>query len=215
MTAKVRSPIADARSKAAQIIEAPNEEQHQRVFGGSAFGQWPLNALKAGDHAIEFCLPDRQGRKVSLSKCLLAGPVLLMVSQGLGYDSLTTQLLELAALYPRIRAQSVTLIVLAPQWDASGLDDLPFHTLVDSHCSVATAYGLALQADAKTMPHSQPVAYGEDYADLLDPLVIPATYVISRSGQILFASIDANTAHCLAPNALLRMLEALSGRQDF
>jgi peroxiredoxin len=215
MTTKIRSPIADARSKAAQIIEAPNEKQHQRVFRASALGQWPPNALKAGDHAIEFCLPDRQGRKVSLSKCLLAGPVLLMVSQGMGYGNLTTQLLELAALYPRIRAQSVTLIVLAPHWDASGLDDLAFHTLIDSHCSVATAYGLALQADAEPRPHSQPIAYGEEDANLLDPLVIPATYVISRSGQILFASIDANAAHCLQPNALLRMLEALSRRQSF
>lgn len=215
MATKVRSPIADARSKAAQIIEASNEEQHQRVFGASSLGQWPVNALKAGDHAIDFCLPDRHGRKVSLSKCLLAGPVLLIVSQGLGYESLTTQLVELAGLYPRIRAQSVTLIVLAPHWDASGLDDLPFPTLVDSHCSVATAYGLALQADAKTRPHSQPIAYGENDANLLDPLVIPATYVISRSGQISFASIDANPAHCLQPNTLLRMLEALSQRQSF
>lgn len=214
MTIKVSSSSA-AQGKAAQIIETPNGEGRHRVSSVLDPGQRARHPLKAGDYAIEFCLPDRQGRMVSLSKCLLTGPVLLMVSQGVGYENLTAQLLELAALYPRIRAQSVTFIVLASHWDASGLDDLPFHTLVDSHCSVAADYGLAFQTEEKTRPYSGPVAYGEDYADRRDPLVIPATYVISRSGQILFASIDANPAYCLQPNALLRMLEALSRRQSF
>ena len=212
MTIKVSCEGPEVQSKVAKIIEAPEAQPRQRLSGELACGPWARHALKAGDRAIEFCLPDRQGRIISLSKSLQDGPVLLMVSEGGGHDILKTRLFDLAAVYPRMRAQSVTLIVLAPRWAISDMDDLPFSTLLDSHCSVATAYGLALQAQGQPRPHCEPMACGEAPADLLDSSVIPATYVISRNGEILFASIDANPTHYLQPSALLRMLEALSRR---
>ena len=215
MTDKLSSAIAETQTKAGHIVEAPNERRQHGLSAVLDSGQWARHALKAGDYAIEFCLPDRQGKKVSLAKSLLSGPVMLIVSQGGCHDNVRTQLLDLAAVYPQMRSRSVTLIVLAPRWDIADIDELPFATLVDSHCSVATVYGLALQGGGPTRPHAESIGGGETDADLAEPLVLPATYVISRSGEIVFASIDANAAHYLQPVALLRMLEALSRRQDF
>jgi len=181
-------------------------------------------ALRAGDHAMDFCLIDLQGKKVSLAKSLIKGPVLLLISRGPWCPKVREQLLGLAAIYPQLLECSVSMIALAPDWHftadvdeacARELANLPFAMLTDEGCEIAGIYGLTFHPDVELRQQYQQLGYCDQFVKDADPLLVPATYLISRAGEIIFAMIDSDPGNFLKPETLLRMLGNMSHRHDF
>ena len=180
-------------------------------------------ALKAGDHAMDFCLTDHNEKKVSLAKSLIKGPVFLLISRGPWCPSVREQLLGLADIYPQMVELSVSLIAIAPSWEvpedvdadiSQRLANLPFATLTDEASKIAGAYGLTFLPNAELRAQYQALGYCYKQVGESDPLLVPATYLVSRSGEIIFAFIDSDPGNFLKPQALLRMLGNMSRRQD-
>ncbi len=91
--------------------------------------------------------------------------------------------------------------------------DLEFEVLSDTGNKVSKKYGLAFQLAESLQPIYStfgidvPSANGDDSYTL--PL--PATYVISKTGEIQHASLDVDYTRRLDPEELINILENLYG----
>lgn len=216
-------PVSTSLKASGEATAEKATELHEQLHALIDATQRAQGALKAGDHAMDFCLADNLDKKVSLAKSLIKGPVFLLISRGPWCPNVREQLLGLADIYPQILERSVSLIALAPSWkipaevDAETsyrLAHLPFATLTDEGFKIAGAYGLTFTPTAELRRQYQSLGYCDEPLGASDPLLVPATYFVNRSGEIIFAMIDSDPGNFLKPQALLRMLGNVSRRQD-
>ena len=181
-------------------------------------------ALKAGSQAVDFCLPNIHGKQIALSRLLLKGPVILLVSHGPWCGTVRERLEALGSLHAKIASHPASVLAIAPSWKLHTHDEsdekhapitLPFELLVDVGSKVAGQFGLTFTPEERLHSQYQELGYCDPQAKVDDPLLIPATYVIGRSGQIAFAFIDSDPDSFLEPQTLVRLLENLSSRPDF
>jgi peroxiredoxin len=157
-------------------------------------------ALKAGDMAPMFRLPDPTGELVALSTLLRKGPVVLTFFWGDWSPFCNLTLEELAEANAQIKHEGATLIGLSPHSNPKPSGRRPllhFLTLDDTHCQVARRYGLAFcippehRASYAASGHPAP-AEGPTIGWLLPT---PATYVIESTGRIVLSYLDTNFPH--------------------
>jgi peroxiredoxin len=176
-------------------------------------------ALKAGDRAPNFTLPDAKGESVTLSTRLARGPVVLTFYRGGWCPYCNLALRALQAVLPQIQALGATMIAISPQTPDNSLSTaeknaLAFPVLSDAGSATATAFGVAFELAQALRPiytrfgHALPEMNGE--ADWLLP--IPATYVIDRDGVIALAFVDTDYRNRLEPADILAALTALARR---
>lgn len=159
-------------------------------------------ALKAGQFAPDFTLPDLRGGTVSLSHLLASGPVVLTFHRGDRRPHFAASFRMLATIQPDVARLGAAIVAISPQAPAamSVLDApaLPFAIVRDRGAKVAGAYGLAF-----AQPNGRPGR----------PLPIPATYVVDRDGRIALSFIDADHRNRVEPDQLLAALAGLRHRQ--
>jgi peroxiredoxin len=175
------------------------------------------NALKAGDQAPDFALPDAHGRTVRLSSLLKKGRVVLSFYRGGWCPYCNLELRALQQVLPELRQLNASLIAVSPQLPDASLSTaeknaLEFPVLSDTRSEVARAFGVAFDLAEELRPiymrfgHALPDVNGD--AQWLLP--IPATYVIEQNGTIALAFIDVDYRKRLEPADILATLNALS-----
>ena len=162
-------------------------------------------ALKAGQLAPNFVLPDHRGAPVRLSRALRDGPVILTFYRGGWCPYCNLQLRAYQKIAAELRRAGVRLLAVSPQTpDATAAtvtdNALGFDVLSDVGSKVGRAYGVAFDLADELRPlyarlgHALPDRNGADWV-----LPIPATYVIAPSGEIVLAFVDTDYRHRLEP----------------
>jgi peroxiredoxin len=173
-------------------------------------------ALKAGDLAPSFALPDANGALVSSQDLLAKGPLVLTFYRGVWcpYCNLDLQAIEEVA--PRIRALGASLAAMsqqtAPNSRKSQVDNkLSFPILNDKRGETAAAFGIRFR-----LPDDLMELYKRLKVDLSvingEPswtLPMPARYVIGQDGVIAYAEINPDYTRRPEPDELLPVLERL------
>lgn len=176
-------------------------------------------ALKVGDIAPEFSLPDVDGKIVS-SKALLAnGPLVLTFYRGTWcpYCNLDLQALEKAR--SEIERRGGTLVAVsqqtAPNSRKSQRDNnLGFPILGDKGGELGQSFGLRWRIPDYLQPiHKQvgadiTVFNGEDSWTL----PMPARYVIGQNGVIEYAEVHADYTKRPEPSEVFPVLERLRSK---
>ena len=170
-------------------------------------------ALKVGDKAPDFELPDGSGNKVKLSKMLETGPVVVTWYRGGWCPYCNIALMGFQEALPEIKAQGASLVAISPEtpdntMKTSEMDKLGFEVLSDKANKVAHAYGVAYKmppAISGMMKDRLAKQNGDDSNEL--PL--GATYVIDRSGVIRYAFVDHDYRKRAEPSAVVAALKAL------
>lgn len=172
-------------------------------------------ALKAGDGAPDFSLPDAQGRTVSLSAALQRGPAVVTFYRGGWCPYCSLQLRSYQALLPELEALGASMLAISPQLPDASLSTaapevLTFDVLSDLGNEVARRFGLvyplpqelrdALSSNNKALPGIN----GDDSWEL----PVPATYVIAQNQRISLAFVEVDYRQRLAPQRLLAALRA-------
>jgi peroxiredoxin len=173
-------------------------------------------ALKAGDLAPDFVLPDALGGQVRLSTLLAKGNVVLSFYRGgwCPYCNLELRALQLAL--PAFLQLGATLVAVSPQTPDASLSTaeknaLAFPVLSDANSRVARAFGVAFDLSDELRPiyarfgHALPDVNG----DASWQLPIPATYVIGRDGVITLAFVDVDYRNRLEPADIVATLRAM------
>lgn len=174
------------------------------------------NALKAGDQAPDFSLPDPQGKIIRLSDLRRQGPVVVTFYRGSWCPFCNLQLRAYQKALPEIKKKGAALVAISPQTPDNSLTivekaELTFPVLSDEGNKVARLYGIvfklseALQEAQKKFGNEPPRFNGDDSWEL----PMPGTFIINRTGIIRFASVDPDYMKRVEPSVLLEQLEWL------
>lgn len=200
------------------MANAPAEirEAMQRADAALADSDLIAQAVRTGDIAPDFELPDARGGSVRLSRLLAEGPVVLTFYRGgwCPYCNLALRALQRAL--PVIGALGATLVAVSPERPDETLstaekNELGFAVLSDEGSRVARAFRIAFDLAEELRPiytrlgHALPDRNGDDSW----VLPIPATFVIARDGRVALHFLDADYRNRAEPDAVLAALRAL------
>jgi len=174
-------------------------------------------ALKAGDRAPDFRLPDARGGYVRLKDLLAAGAVVLCFYRGGWCPYCNLELRALQQVLPDITRLGATLVAVSPQTPDESLSTaeknaLAFPVLSDAGSATAKSFGIAYDLAEELRPiyarsgHALPDKNGDESW----VLPIPATYVIDTDGTIVLAFVDVDYRNRLEPGEILVALQSLS-----
>ena len=173
-------------------------------------------AIRTGDRAPDFTLPDQQGRPVSGATLLEAGPAVVTFYRGGWCPYCNIQLRAYQAVLPEITALGGRLVAISPQLPDGSLstaeaNKLTFDVLSDIGNRVARSFGLVwtLSEELRAALRSSNKALPEFNGDDSWELPVPATYVIARDRRVALAGIDVDYRERLEPDAILSALQSL------
>jgi peroxiredoxin len=174
------------------------------------------NALKRGDPAPDFTLPDATGTPVSLAARLREGPVVLKFYRGGWCPYCNLELRAWQRALPELRALGAQLIAVSPETPDNSLSTqeknaLSFTVLTDEGSKVAGAYRLAfrlspeLQALYESRGRNLAEWNGGDWT-----LPVPGTFVIGKDQRVALAFVDADYRTRLEPSSAIDAVRKLA-----
>jgi peroxiredoxin len=166
-------------------------------------------ALREGERAPAFALPDQHGEPVALDAVLAHGPAVVLFYRGDWCPFCRLTLEAYAARAEAFRALRVTLLAVSPQ-AATPAPAIGLRRLVDAGNHVARAYGLAYELPMAVRPLYAGAGGGEPLtalnADGGWSLPLPASFVIAPGGRVLRAEVQLDYRHRDDPDTLLAFL---------
>ncbi len=176
-------------------------------------------AIRVGDPAPDFSLPQVKGGNIKLSELIKGGPVVLNFYRG-GWCPFCQ--LEFKALHdymPYIKSLGARMIGISPETMETSRETveqqhLEFEVVSDQGNLVARRYGLVMTVDEAVRPLYQEwgidliTANGNDAYEL--PL--PATYVIDTSGIVRAAYVNKDYTTRMEPTEIVATLQELAGK---
>jgi peroxiredoxin len=173
-------------------------------------------AVKEGERAPDFELPNVQGKSVSLSALLERGPVVLAFYRGGWCPYCNLQLRAYQRILPEIRELGGQLVAVSPEPQDASLSTaeknaLEFEVLSDVDVTAARSFRLLF--DLSERLKQTYIGMDKDLsvmnADGQWHLPIPATYVIAQDGRVELAFVDPEYRHRLEPSDILAALQRL------
>lgn len=179
--------------------------------------QQGANALALGKKALDFVLPDAQGKSVSLNNLLANGPVVVTFYRGSWCPYCNLQLTALQARLADIHTLGAQLVAISPEVPDESLtknevSEMDFIVLSDQNANVAAEYGVAWQVPDMLLEHMK-VDRQLDLETINNGngnvLPIPATYVISRDGIVTWRYVDVDYRTRSEPQDIIEALQKL------
>ena len=175
------------------------------------------SALKEGDAAPDFALPDTHGTVLALKTLLDRGPVVISFYRGQWCPYCNLELRGLQRVLPQIEQMSASLVAISPQLPDHSLsteekNQLTFPVLSDIGNVVAKRFGIVF-----TLPAALVQAYQAIGRDLVEfngeagaaQLPMPATFVLDTRGIVRLAFVDEDWSKRLDPEIVLEALRGL------
>src|SRR5580692_1922412 len=173
-------------------------------------------AIKLGDTAPDFALPDAAGKSVVLTDLLQSGPVVVTFYRGGWCPYCNIQLRAYQAALPQVTTLGARLVAISPQLPDQSLstaqaDELTFDVLSDIGNIAARGFGLvyALPEELRAALRSNNKALPGINGDESWELPVPATYVIARDRRVALAYVEVDYRKRLGPEAILDALRSL------
>ncbi|MFI8605975.1 peroxiredoxin-like family protein [Cellulophaga baltica] len=176
------------------------------------------NALKIGEKAPNFELPNPEGKTISLATLLDKGPVVVTFYRGSWCPYCNLQLRALQASLAEIHALGATLVAISPEvpddsMSTNEINSLGFSVLTDQDATVASHYGVAWEVPAFLIEHME-VDRKLDLKKINNGngsiLPIPATFVVGTDGLVQWSYVDVDYRTRAEPEEILDALKKLS-----
>lgn len=205
------------RAKSAQGVPPERSAAFQRGVDQLIADGIADRAIKKGDIAPDFTLPNARGDEVALYACLTRGPVVLAFYRGGWCPYCNIQLRAYQKMLPELRSLGATLIAISPETPDASLpttekNELEFDVLSDINGDAGRAYRLTFELSDELQAVYKEI--GNDLAkrnaDGEWQLPIPATYVIDTDKHVKLAFLDADYRNRLEPADIVRALRALA-----
>jgi peroxiredoxin len=170
-------------------------------------------ALKAGEAVPRLTLPDALGRSVTLESLWRQGPLVVVFYRGGWCPYCNLELRAWQQQLPALQQLAATLVAISPQTPDNSLstaekNELAFTVLSDSALGAAQAFGVAFELAPELV-----ALYSQVGNDLPTPngngqwvLPIPATFVISPQGRVVYAHVEADYRERAEPAQVLELM---------
>lgn len=175
------------------------------------------NALKVGQQAIAFELPNQEGKLVSLKNLIGKGPVVVTFYRGDWCPYCNLQLRALQAKLEDIEKLGATLVAISPQvpdgsLTKSEISEMTFTVLSDQNAKVASQYGVAWEVPEFLLDHMR-VDRNLDLEKINNGngsvLPIPATFIIGTDGIIAWNYVNVDYRTRSEPEEIVEALKKL------
>lgn len=176
------------------------------------------NALKVGEKAPNFELPNAEGKLVSLKSLLEKGPLVITFYRGDWCPYCNLQLRALQAKLSEIQELGATLVAISPQvpngsLTKSEINEMDFIVLSDQNAKVASKYGVAWEVPEFMAEHMR-VDRNLDLEKINNGngsiLPIPATFILSKNGVVAWNYVNVDYRTRSEPNEIIEALKKLS-----
>ncbi|APA63017.1 peroxiredoxin-like family protein [Maribacter sp. 1_2014MBL_MicDiv] len=176
------------------------------------------NALKVGEQAPDFELPDALGNQIKLSGLLENGAVVVTFYRGSWCPYCNLQLRALQAKLPEIQSLGATLVAISPEVpDASmtknEISEMDFTVLSDQDAKVASKYGVAWEVPEFLLDHMR-VDRNLDLKQINNGngtvLPIPATFIVGTDGAIQWSYVNVDYRTRSEPDEIVEALKSIS-----
>ncbi|MBP0902940.1 peroxiredoxin-like family protein [Mariniflexile gromovii] len=176
------------------------------------------DAIKIGQKAPNFELPNPEGTPIQLKTLLDQGPVVVTFYRGDWCPYCNLQLRALQAKLNDIHALGATLVAISPQVPDGSLtkneiSDMEFMVLSDQDAKVASQYGVAWEVPEFLMEHMRT----DRSLDLekinngnANILPIPATFVINTNGVVTWNYVNVDYRTRSEPDEIIDALKNIS-----
>eukprot|EP00761_Pharyngomonas_kirbyi_P010722 gb/GECH01010744.1/.p1 GENE.gb/GECH01010744.1/~~gb/GECH01010744.1/.p1 ORF type:complete len:217 (+),score=38.96 gb/GECH01010744.1/:1-651(+) len=174
-------------------------------------------ALKTGDQAPDFELPNVKGTTTKLYDLLASDKVILVFYRGAWCPYCNVHLAHFQKLLPQFKEVGAKLVAVSPQSPDNSIStaeskQLEFEVLSDTEGKAADKFNLLFSCNEDIKkPYTE---LGMDVSkynteETAWKLPLPATYVIGKSGEIKFAHVDVDVHNRADPNKLLEIVKNL------
>jgi peroxiredoxin len=176
------------------------------------------NALKVGEKAPNFTLPNAEGKMISLDILLKNGPVVITFYRGDWCPYCNLQLRALQARLPEMDALGASLVAISPQvpdgsLTKSEISEMDFTVLSDQDAKVATVYGVAWKVPEFLAEHMR-ADRGLDLDKVNNGdgsiLPIPATFILGKDGVVTWNYVNVDYRTRSEPEEIIEALKKLS-----
>lgn len=202
----------DTRLAPSVAVEALHRSVDELIASGA-----PGRALKVGDIAPAFTLPDADGNPVSSEALLAKGPIVVTFYRGVWCPYCNFELTALEQARPEIEARGASLVAISQQLAPNSRksqrqNGLGFPILGDHGGDVAAQFNLRwtlpeyLRVVQKMLGADLPQFNGEDSWTL----PMSARYVIAPDRSIVYAEVNGDYTRRPEPSAMLPVLEQLA-----
>lgn len=175
-------------------------------------------AKKVGDSAPTFTLKDSEGNNVSSAELLSKGPLVVSFYRGIWCPYCNIELQGLQEALPEIEQRGASLVTISPQTAPNSRksirdNKLVFPILVDTKSEIAAAFGLKYELPDYLIELYR--ALKNDLPRINDDaswtLPMPARYVISRDGTIVYAEVNPDYRYRPEPQDMFPVIEEAAG----
>jgi peroxiredoxin len=195
-------------------VEALHRSVNELIASGAQ-----NQALKAGDFAPEFTLPNVDGSPVSSKALLAKGPLVVTFYRGAWCPFCNLDLSALEEARSEIEARGASLVAISQQTSPNSRksqrqNGLGFPILGDHGGEIAARFGVRwtlpdyLREVQKALGADLTQFNGEDSWTL----PMPARYVIGQDNTIAYAEVNADYTRRPEPSAVFPVLEQLKRR---
>jgi peroxiredoxin len=190
-------------------IETMHRATAELIASGAA-----QRAKKAGDVAPSFSLKDPEGNIVSSDELLKKGPLIISFYRGVWCPYCNMELQALEAAKPAFDKYDASLIAISPQTAPNSRksvrqNELTFPILSDARGKVGAAFGLRFELPDylielyKSLKNDLPM-FNDDPSWTLS---MPARYVISEDGTILYSEVNPDYTQRPEPEDIIPVLQ--------
>lgn len=213
----LQSKLDAIRAEFERVAPLPAQEALHKAVNELITSGAAQKALKVGDKAPEFTLPDPNGNAVSSAKLLENGSIVLSFYRGTWCPYCNEDLKALEAARVQIEDKGATLVAVsqqtAPNSRKSQRDNhLGFPILGDAGGELTAQFGVRWLIPEYLRPiHKQlgadiTVFNGDDSWTL----PMPARFVIGQDGLIKYAEVNADYTYRPEPEEVLEVLDGLN-----
>lgn len=183
-------------------------------FCAFLFAQYEPRGLQLHDPAPDFSATDQYGHTISLSHERSKGPVVLVFYRGQWCPYCNRQLKQLEDSLSLIKAKGATVLTITPEKPENirktiGKTKTSSSVLHDEGLKIMKQYDVAFAVDNKTIETYK--KHGIDFTEANGSLngaslPVPAVYVVSREGKIVYRYFDTDYTKRSSVKAILEHL---------
>ena len=211
----LREILAERKDLITKYVPAETQAVHSATIAGLKEQRLAASILPVGSKIPEFQLQDHEGKSISSSDLLARGRLVLCFIRGRWCPFCVGQTEAMNLVLPDVEQAGATLVAISPQTAQQSFfmrdqHKLRFPLLSDAGNKVARQFGLTYR-----VPDEQQAVYQRAFVNL--PFVngdnswelsIPATYIIDRDGNVLYASANEDYAERPEPEDIVNFLQA-------